>query len=98
MKEKLLECKRKIGNKLVSATEAEEILGKGAKYNPIAKVTIGYPDFVDDAKENTQDTKITLITHITLIEILLAFWEGKISKEEVIAILRSGKYVDKVFK
>ncbi len=94
----VVECKRKIGNKLVSATEAEEILGKGAKYNPIAKVTIGYPDFVDDAKENTQDTKITLITHTTLIEILLAFWEEKISKEEVIDILRCGKYVDKVFK
>jgi len=94
----VVECKRKKGNKLVSATEAEEILGKGARYKPVANVTIGYPDFVNDAKENTQNTKITLITHIALIEILLAFWEGKISKDEVIAILRSGKYVDKVFK
>jgi NAD-dependent DNA ligase len=94
----VIECKRKTGNELVSATEAEEILGKGAKYNPIAKVTIGYPDFVDVAKQNADQTKITLITHITLAGTLLAFWEEKISKEGIIDILKSGRYVDDFLK
>ncbi|MDF2956317.1 MAG: Replicative superfamily II helicase [Candidatus Alkanophagales archaeon MCA70_species_2] len=92
----VVECKRKIGNKFVSATEAEEILGKGAKYNPIAKVTIGYPDFEDVAKQNADRTKITLTTHVALAEMLLAFWERKISQEEIIEILKSGKYVESI--
>jgi len=92
----IVECKRKTGNKLVSAKEAEEILGKGAKYNPIAKVTIGYPDFGDVTKQNASRTKITLITHVTLAEMLLAYWEGKISKEKIIKVLKSGKYVEKI--
>jgi len=92
----VVECKRKIGNKFVSATEAEEILGKGAKYNPIPKATIGYPDFEDVAKQNADMTKITLITHVSLAEMLLAFWERKISKEKIIEILKSGKYVENI--
>ena len=92
----VVECKRKIGNKFVSATEAEEILGKGAKYNPIAKVTIGYPDFEDVAKQNADNTRITLITHVALAEMLLALWERKISKEKIIEILKSGKYVENI--
>jgi len=92
----VVECKRKIGNKFVSATEAEEILGKGAKYNPISKATIGYPDFEDVAKQNADMTKITLITHVSLAEMLLAFWERKISQEKIIEILKSGKYVENI--
>ncbi|MCW3135162.1 MAG: DEAD/DEAH box helicase [Methanophagales archaeon] len=92
----VVECKRKIGNKFVSATEAEEILGKGAKYNPIPKATIGYPDFEDVAKQNADMTKITLITHVSLAEMLLAFWERKISQEKIIEILKSGKYVGNI--
>ncbi|MCD6445590.1 restriction endonuclease, partial [Candidatus Bathyarchaeota archaeon] len=59
----VIECKRKKGNELVSATEAEEIKGKGARYNPEAEITIGYPDFSEEAIKNVKHTKITLITH-----------------------------------
>ncbi|RLI45691.1 hypothetical protein DRO69_04725 [Candidatus Bathyarchaeota archaeon] len=89
----VIECKRKTGNKFVSATEAEQILGKGAKYDPIARVTIGYPDFVDIAKQNVHKTGITLMTHVNLAEILIAFWEGKITRDEVIDILKKGEVV-----
>jgi len=41
-------------------------------------------------------TKITLITHVSLAEMLLAFWERKISKEKIIEILKSGKYVENI--
>ncbi|MHA1267832.1 MAG: DEAD/DEAH box helicase [Candidatus Helarchaeota archaeon] len=93
----VIECKRKTGKELVSAKEAEEILGKGAKYNPIANVTIGYPDFSVEAKQNVSNTKITLITHAALAKILILFWEDKISKEQIINILKSGEYISEEY-
>jgi len=89
----VIECKRKKGNELVSAVEAEEIKGKGAKYKPIAEVTIGYPDFSEEAINNVEETKITLITHTALAEILIGFWEGRITKEEILEIFKSGVYL-----
>jgi helicase len=89
----VIECKRKIGNRLVSANEAEEVLGKGVRYSPVASVTIGYPDFANDAKQNVSNTEITLITHTALARILISFWEKKLSKEEIVDILKSRKYI-----
>ncbi len=89
----VIECKRKKGGRLVSATEAEEIIGKGLKYDPLANVTIGFPNFTDEAKENVENTKITLLKYSALAEILIAFWEGNLSKEEIIEILKSGRYI-----
>ena len=91
-----IECKRnKSETKLVTAKEAEEILGKGAKYRPVANVTVGYPDFAQPAIDNVKHTSITLITHFMLVEILINFWAGKIAQKEVIAILIGGKYITK---
>ncbi|RLI25124.1 hypothetical protein DRO57_04870 [Candidatus Bathyarchaeota archaeon] len=89
----VIECKRKAGNKLVSAKEAEEILGKGAKYKPIAFVTIGYPEFTQEAKDNVIHTKVTLIPYLSLAKMLIKYWEGKITQEEILDILKSKKYV-----
>ncbi len=89
----VIECKRKIGTKLVSAGKAEEILGKGAKYKPTAYVTIGFPDFAQSAIDNVLNTKITQITHSKLAELLLKFWNGELSQEEIIGILKSKKYI-----
>lgn len=90
----VIECKREKGKNLVSAKEAEEIRGKGAKYRPIAEITVGYPDFSDNAINNVKNTHITLITHTVLAEILIKFWEGKITKDKIIEILKSGKYIN----
>jgi len=88
-----IEGKRKKEKGNVSAKEAEEVLGKGARHNPIANVTIGYPDFVEEAKRNAPHAKITLIKVSVLGEILIKFWEGKLSKEDVLGIMKSGKYI-----
>ncbi|MFC1803525.1 DEAD/DEAH box helicase [Thermoproteota archaeon] len=91
----VIECKRK-ESRNVSAREAEEILGKGASFNPIANVTIGFPDFVEEAQKNVQNTKITLIKVPILGEVLLRVWSGKIGKDEVLSILKSGQYVKRL--
>lgn len=88
----VVECKTT--RSLVSAKEAEEILGKGAKYNPLANVTIGNPDFCEEAIKNTEHTKITLISAKTFAELLLQFWEGKINRNDVLNILKLGNYID----
>jgi len=93
----LIEGKRKEkGN--VLAREAEEVLGKGARHNPISYVTIGFPDFVDEAKKNTPNTKIALIKASALGDILIAFWEHKLSKEDIINVLRSEKYISSLYR
>jgi helicase len=85
-----IEVKRR-EKRRVSAIEAEEILGKGAKYKPIAHVTIGYPDFVDVAKQNAISSKVTLIPAPILSEMLIRFWEGRIKAKEILDLLKSGK-------
>jgi len=93
----VIECKRKEkGN--VTAREAEEILGKGAKHEPIAYVTIGFPDFVEEAKTNVQNTKITLMKVSIIGEMLLQFLEGKIKQDDIIKLLSSGTYIRGLYK
>ena len=93
----VIESKRKErGN--VTAIEAEEILGKGARYDPIANVTIGFPDFVEEAKKNVPKNKITLIKASVLGEILVRFWEGKLDQKDVISILKSTTYIRSLYK
>jgi len=89
------ECKRKEKG-LVSVKEAEEVLGKGAKHTPVANITIGYPDFCDEAIKNASKTKITLITHLVLGEMLIRFWEGMLAVEDILRLLRSQQYVSHV--
>jgi len=75
----------------VSAIESEEILGKGAKYKPIANVTIGYPDFVEVAKQSAMNSKVTLLTVPMLGELLTRFWAGNVKTDGILALLKSGK-------
>jgi helicase len=88
----VIEVKRKEKGK-VPANEAEEIFGKGAKYKPIANVTIGYPDFVDVVKENAINAKLTLIDIPKIGELLTGFWSSKLTSEDVISLLRLGRCV-----
>jgi len=75
----------------VSAIESEEILGKGAKYKPIASVTIGYPDFVEVAKQSAISSKVTLLTIPMLGELLTRFWAGSVKTDKILTLLKSGK-------
>jgi helicase len=90
-----IESKRKRQGS-VSATEAEEVLGKGAKYRPVAAVTIGYPDFSKDAAKNAANTKVTLVRTPLIGEILIEYWAGNLVIEDVISFLRAGKCVEDV--
>jgi len=87
----VIESKRKESG-LVSALESEEILGKGAKYKPIAHVTVGYPDFVELAKNNAPNSKIRLITAVKVGEMLIRFWKGEITTTDVLGLLKTCGY------
>jgi helicase len=77
----------------VSVIEAEEIYGKASKYKPIALATIGYPDFVDVAKQNSLSANITLISIPLLAEMLVQFWKGSIKSERILSVIKEGKYI-----
>jgi hypothetical protein len=83
------DCKRNDDSNLVKATQAEEILGKSASYEPADKVTIGYPDFSQDAMNNCNKANLTLISCRKLGEILVLFWEGKMTHDNILALLQS---------
>lgn len=85
----VIEGKRKSKGS-VSASEAEEVLGKGAEYTPISHVTIGYPYFSKDAIKNTKNTKITLLKVSVIGEMLVKYWQNSLSTDEVLKILMSG--------
>jgi len=82
----------------VSAIEAEEVIGKGAKHEPIANVTIGYPDFADEARKNASKSKVTLISGSLVGDILLGFWQNKLGQEDVLRILKSGRYIEDIYQ
>ena len=86
----VIDCKRKKkASDMVSSNEAEEVVGKGKRYNPKSYVTIGYPNFSKEAIKNISNTKITLLTHNFLASVLLDFWEGELKKSQVLNLLSS---------
>ena len=85
---------KRYDNRNVSAKEAEEIMGKGARHNPIARVTIGYPDFADEAKWNSPRAKVTLISASVLGDMLIGFWQGKLTQEDIVRTLKSNRCVE----
>lgn len=89
----VIEGKRKSKGS-VSALESEEVLGKGAEYNPIAYVTLGFPYFSRDAIKNTINTKITLLKVSAIGEMLIKYWENSIAASEVLDLLLSGMSID----
>ena len=87
---------KRVERRNVSAIEAEEVIGKGSKFDPIANVTIGYPDFSDEAVTNSPKSRVTLIPAWTMGEMLLAFWKERLSKEKICQVLKRGRYVDDI--
>src|SRR2546429_4904393 len=87
---------KRVERRNVSAIEAEEVIGKGSKFDPIANVTIGYPDFSDEAVTNSPKSRVTLIPAWTMGEMLLAFWKERLSKEKICQVLKIGRYVDDI--
>lgn len=85
---------KRYDKRTVSAKEAEEIIGKGAKHKPIAHVTIGYPDFADEAKWNCPRAKVTLISASVLGDMLIGFWQGKLTQDDIVRTLRSNRCVE----
>jgi helicase len=85
---------KRYDNRTVSAKEAEEIIGKGAKHAPIAHVTIGYPGFADEAKWNCPRAKVTLISASVLGDMLIGFWQGKLTQDDILRTLRSNRCVE----
>ncbi|OLC63409.1 hypothetical protein AUH73_02295 [archaeon 13_1_40CM_4_53_4] len=85
---------KRYDKRTVAAREAEEIIGKGAKHKPIAHVTIGYPDFSDEAKWNCPRAKVTLITASVLGDMLIGFWQGKLNQDDIVRTLRSNRCVE----
>ena len=88
----IFECKRKESGK-VSAKESEEILGKSAKYKPIAQGTIGHPEFNRVAQRNAINANLTLIPTSLLGEVLIKFWNKEINHNDIINLLRIGRYI-----
>jgi len=77
----------------IGPIEAEEVWGKGQRHEPIAYVTIGYPDFSTGSIENVPNTKITLLPHYVIGKFLIDFYEDKITRENIINALLSGEYL-----
>ena len=89
---------KRLDRRNVSAIEAEEVIGKGAKHKPIANVTIGYPDFTDEARKNAPKAKVTLIPGSLVGDILIGFWRNKLGQDGVVKILKSGRYIEDVYQ
>ena len=88
----IFEGKRKEGGK-VNTKEAEEILGKGAKYNPEIFGTFGHPDFVKVAQKNALNAELTLIpTHI-FGSILIKYLKSELTNSNILDILSAKNYV-----
>jgi hypothetical protein len=85
-----IECKRHKKD-TVTAIEAEEILGKGSKYTPIASVTIGYPEFAEVARQSANNSKVTLLTASVFGEMVTQFWLDKLTTDSIITLLKCGK-------
>ncbi|MCW3990917.1 MAG: DEAD/DEAH box helicase [Candidatus Bathyarchaeota archaeon] len=88
----VIEGKRQKNDK-VGPVKAEEVWGKGKKYDPIAYVTIGYPDFSTGSINNVHNTKITLLPHYIIGKMLLDFYQGRISQDDVLGMMMSGTYL-----
>jgi len=88
----VIEGKRQASDR-VGPVKAEEVWGKGQRYDPIAYVTIGYPDFTTGSISNVHNTKITLLPHYRIGKMLLDFVQEKISQDEIIELLIDGKYL-----
>ena len=89
-----VECKTSTRGQ-VSNTDAFEVLGKTqVGSQPIAYVTVGKPSFVEMAVRNSFTNGVALLTHKTLIEVVLQVIEGRRTKEALLSLLRSGHHVE----
>jgi helicase len=88
----VIDCKRKNNGEAVPSIEAEEVLGKGKRHSPKAYVTIGYPKISKNAIVNIANTNITMLTLPKFAEMIVSCWEEKVSKEDILRLLKSGTY------
>lgn len=86
------ECKRRKRGK-VSTKEAEEILGKAAKFTFISIGTIGHPEFVAVAQRNAINAKITLLPTNVIGEITIKYLKGEIDSSMIIDLLKDNRYI-----
>ncbi len=77
----------------VGPVKSEEVWGKGQKHDPIAYVTLGYPDFTTGSIENVHYTGITLLPHYIVADWIIEYQQGNITIENIIEDLRSGEYL-----
>jgi len=89
-----IECKGKKNHNLISAVEAEEILGKGKKYSPTVFVTIGKPDFSDEAIRNCQKARVTLLPIAALARALLLKYRDPNIPDKLLYLFKRHRRID----
>lgn len=87
----VIQCTARIEKNYVGVKKAGEILSQGPRYNPIAYIVIGRPDFDTKAIQNaSQIEKIQnykMIPLNVLCEMVVRFYENKLSMNNVIDVL-----------
>lgn len=80
---------------LVTQEEANEILSEGARYSPVAFVTVGKPDFdalpIENAAYMAKRENYKLIPLEFLCELAIDVWEGKRTEQQVHEILLNAR-------
>jgi len=80
---------------LVTQEEANEILSEGARYSPMALVTVGKPDFdalpIENAAYMAKRENYKLIPLEFLCELAIDVWEGKRTEQQVHEILLNAR-------
>jgi len=88
----VIEGKRQDSDR-VGPVNSEEVWGKGQKHDPIAFVTLGYPDFTTGSIENVYHTGITLVPHYVVADWIIEYYRGNLTTDEIIENLMSGEYL-----
>jgi helicase len=92
----VIECKAKQSDQgTIGLHEAFEVIAKSAHLTPVGRVTLGKPQFDQAAIERAPKEQLTLITHITLCEAVVRVWEGQMTTDDLLRVLRRGEYVDR---
>ncbi len=92
----VIECKTKQSEKgTIGLHEAFEVIAKSVHLNPVARVTLGKPQFHTIPIERAAKEGLTLITHSTFCEAVIRIWENLMTKEPFLDLLRLPGYLDK---
>ena len=89
----VIQCTARIEKNYVGIKKAGEILSQGPRYNPIAYIVVGRPDFDTRAIQNafqiekTQNYKIIPLN--VLCEMVVRFCENKLSIDNLVDVLKT---------